>query len=169
MQLRGDLIKPLARKSGGDGRGGAAAEIAVVTAPTVPEAAAPRVKGHAGDEHQIDLLRQNEPGSLRVRLGDAVCAGAPAAGEVCLHRAARKAHGEDKAYAALAANEEERGDMDKALRYYLLVGSLFDDARMVPHALSRAVAILREMGREAEAAKVMDEIRKRFPEAPEAK
>ena len=74
-----------------------------------------------------------------------------------------------QAYAALAANEEERGDMDKALRYYLLVGSLFDDARMVPHALSRAVAILREMGREAEAAKVMDEIRKRFPEAPEAK
>ena len=74
-----------------------------------------------------------------------------------------------QAYAALAANEEERGAMDKALGYYMLVGSLFDDARMVPHALSRAAAILKEKGREKESADVMAELRRRFPDAPEAK
>ena len=74
-----------------------------------------------------------------------------------------------QAYAALAANEEERGAMDKALGYYMLVGSLFDDARMVPHALSRAAAILKEMGREKESADVTAELRRRFPDAPEAK
>ena len=51
----------------------------------------------------------------------------------------------------------------------MLVGSLFDDARMVPHALSRAAAILKEMGREKESADVTAELRRRFPDAPEAK
>ena len=74
-----------------------------------------------------------------------------------------------QAYAALAENEEERGVMDKALGYYLLVGSLYDDASMVPHALSRASAILKEMGRKKESADVLAELRKRFPDAPEAK
>ena len=74
-----------------------------------------------------------------------------------------------QAYAALAANEEERGAMKSALSYYMLVGSLFDDARMVPHALSRAAAILKEMGREKESADLMDDLRRRFPNAPEAK
>ena len=73
-----------------------------------------------------------------------------------------------QAYAALAANEEERGEMDKALGYHMLVGSLFDDAKMVPHALARAAAILKEKGREKESADVMAELRKRFPDAPEA-
>lgn len=74
-----------------------------------------------------------------------------------------------QAYAALAENEEERGVMDKALGYYMLVGSLFDDARMVPHALSRASAILKKMGRDKESADVLAELRRRFPDAPEAK
>ncbi|MBO7689189.1 MAG: hypothetical protein J6V72_22610 [Kiritimatiellae bacterium] len=51
----------------------------------------------------------------------------------------------------------------------MLVGSLFDDARKVPHALARAAAILKEMGREKESADVMAELRRRFPDAPEAK
>ena len=59
--------------------------------------------------------------------------------------------------------------MKSALSYYMLVGSLFDDARMVPHALSRAAAILKEMGREKESADLMDDLRRRFPNAPEAK
>ena len=73
-----------------------------------------------------------------------------------------------QAYAALAENEEERGEMDKALAYHMLVGSLFDNPRMVPHALSRAAAILKEKGREKESADVMAELRRRFPNAPEA-
>ena len=92
-----------------------------------------------------------------------------------LESAVTRAHAQEQlslriqAYAALAANEEERGAMDKALGYYMLVGSLFDDARMVPHALSRAAAILKEKGREKESADVMAELRRRFPDAPEAK
>ncbi len=58
--------------------------------------------------------------------------------------------------------------MDKALAYHMLVGSLFDDAKMVPHALSRAAAILKEKGREKESRDVMAELRKRFPNAQEA-
>ena len=72
-------------------------------------------------------------------------------------------------YRAMQRGMEERGVMDKALGYYLLVGSLYDDASMVPHALSRASAILKEMGRKKESADVLAELRKRFPDAPEAK
>ena len=50
----------------------------------------------------------------------------------------------------------------------MLVGSLFNEERQVAHALSRAAAILREKGREKEAADVMADLRKRFPDAPEA-
>ena len=73
-----------------------------------------------------------------------------------------------QAYVALAANEEERRELDSALGYHLLVGSLFDDRRIVPHALARAAAILRQKGKKKEAADVMNDLRKRFPDAPEA-
>ena len=58
--------------------------------------------------------------------------------------------------------------MDTARGYHMLVGSLFDDRQMVPHALARAAAILKEMGREKESADVMAELRRRFPESSEA-
>ena len=74
-----------------------------------------------------------------------------------------------QAYEALAANEEERMELDSALGYYMLAGSLFDDRRIVPHALARAAAILRQKGKKKEAADVMNDLRKRFPDAPEAK
>ena len=74
-----------------------------------------------------------------------------------------------QAYAALAENEVERGDLNKALGYHMLVGSLYDDARMVPHALAQAAAILKQLGRNKESAEVLAELRRRFPDAPEAK
>ena len=58
--------------------------------------------------------------------------------------------------------------MEKALGYHMLVGSLFNDGKLVPHALSRAAEILTEMGRKKEAAKIRAELRRRFPNAPEA-
>ena len=73
-----------------------------------------------------------------------------------------------QAYAALAANEEERGEMDAALGYHMLVGALFDDRQMVPHALARAAAILKQKGNEKASADVMAELRQRFPDAPDA-
>lgn len=96
--------------------------------------------------------------------------------EACAHLedAVARAQSQDqlplrvRAYAALAENEEARGKMEKALGYHMLVGSLFNDGKLVPHALSRAAEILTEMGRKKEAAKIRAELRRRFPNAPEA-
>ena len=70
-----------------------------------------------------------------------------------------------QAYAALAANEEERGDAAAALGYHMLVGTLFDDPEAVPFALSRAAKILRQQGRTKEADDLMAERKKRYPKA----
>ncbi len=68
-----------------------------------------------------------------------------------------------KAYAALAANEEARGDTKAAYGYHLLVGTLFDDKRWTPHALLRVHEILKEQGRMTEAQKFLEELEKRYP------
>ena len=70
-----------------------------------------------------------------------------------------------QAYAALAANEEERGDNAAALGYHMLVGTLFDDPEVVPHALVRAAAILRKQGRAKEADALDAERKKRYPQS----
>lgn len=70
-----------------------------------------------------------------------------------------------QAYAALATNEEERGDSAAALGYHMLVGTLFDDPVVVPHALSRAIAILRRQGKSKEADDLAGELKKRYPGA----
>lgn len=72
-----------------------------------------------------------------------------------------------QAYVALAANEEERGDAAAALGYHMLVGTLFDDPVIVPHALARAAAILRKQGRGREADELDAERKKRYPKANE--
>ena len=74
-----------------------------------------------------------------------------------------------QAYAALAANEEERGDTKAALGYHMLVGTLFDDPSTAPHALSRAAAILRSQGRGDEAAKLVKELSRRYPKTGKGK
>ena len=68
-----------------------------------------------------------------------------------------------QAYAALAANEEDRGDTDAALRYHMLVGTLFDDPQAVPLALARAAEIMRAQGRTKEADDLLAERKKRYP------
>jgi len=88
-----------------------------------------------------------------------------------LSDAVQRAHSRDllfvrvKAYAALAANEEERGDANAALGYHMLVGTLFDDPEFVPHALTRAAAILRKQGKTKEADDLVAELGKRYPKA----
>ncbi len=68
-----------------------------------------------------------------------------------------------QAYAALAANEEDRGDTVAALGYHMLVGTLFDDPQAVPFALARAAEIMRAQGRTKEADKLLAERKKRYP------
>ena len=68
-----------------------------------------------------------------------------------------------RAYAALAANEEARGDSAAALGYHMLVGTLFDDPEIVPRALEQAAAILRRQGRGKESDDLDAERAKRYP------
>ncbi len=70
------------------------------------------------------------------------------------------------AYAGLARNAEIKGDAEGALRYYMSVGILFDDAKLVPEALSKASALLEKLGRAQEAKAMRDELRNRYPNSP---
>ena len=74
-----------------------------------------------------------------------------------------------RAYTALAANEDSRGNKKAALEYYMIVGSLFDDPALVPPALWRASRLLSEQGRGKEAADLAEELKKRYPDSAEAK
>ena len=74
-----------------------------------------------------------------------------------------------RAYSALAANEDSRGNGKAAFEYYMIVGSLFEDEALVPPALWRASRLLREQGREKEADDLAAELKKRYPDSAEAK
>ena len=67
-----------------------------------------------------------------------------------------------QAYAALAANEDVRGFEKKALGYYMLVATLFDDRDTVPPAMRRAIEILRKQGKTKEADELAADLRKRY-------
>ena len=73
------------------------------------------------------------------------------------------------AYAGLARNAELKGDVEAALRYYMSVGILFDDATLVPEALHKASVLLDKLGRAAEAQAMRDELKARYPASPLAK
>jgi len=70
------------------------------------------------------------------------------------------------AYAGLARNAELKGDVEGALRYYMSVGILFDDAVLVPEALHKAALLLDKLGRVDEARAMRDELKARYPESP---
>jgi len=70
------------------------------------------------------------------------------------------------AYAGLARNAELKGDAEGALRYYMSVGILFDDAALVPEALHKAALLLDKLGRVDEARAMRDELKARYPESP---
>ena len=74
-----------------------------------------------------------------------------------------------RAYTALAANEDSRGNKKAALEYYMIVGSLFDDPALVPPALWRAAKLLAEQGKDKESADLAEELKKRYPDSAEAK
>jgi TolA-binding protein len=70
-----------------------------------------------------------------------------------------------KAYASLAENEETRGDADAALKYHLVVGTLFDDPELVPKSMLAAAQIMRAQGKIDEANKLLEEMKTRYPNA----
>jgi len=97
----------------------------------------------------VDAGRSDEAETL---LADAIeRAGAPSGAPVRL-----------RAYAALAANAEKRKDSDAALRYHLLLATLFDDPERSPAALSAAAAILRSKNRVKDAEELEAERARRY-------
>lgn len=69
-----------------------------------------------------------------------------------------------RAYAALARNAERNNDRQGALRYYMSVSILFNDAVLVPDCMKKAIALLDTLGRKDEAQAMRDELKSRFPE-----
>lgn len=73
------------------------------------------------------------------------------------------------AYMGLARNAELKGDSEGALRYFMSVGILFDDASLVPEALDKAARLLDKLSRSQEARAMRDELKARYPESPQVK
>ena len=70
------------------------------------------------------------------------------------------------AYVGLARNAELKGDVEGALRYYMSVGILFNDATLVPDALHKSSILLDNLGRAAEAQAMREELQARYPGSP---
>ena len=69
-----------------------------------------------------------------------------------------------RAYSALGKNAQAKGDADSALRFFMSVGLLFDDAQIVPEALAKAIGILEGSGKREEAQAMRTELKRRYPE-----
>jgi TolA-binding protein len=69
-----------------------------------------------------------------------------------------------RAYAALARNAERNKDPQGALRYYMSVSILFNDAVLVPDCMKKAISILDTLGRRDEAQAMRDELKARYPD-----
>ena len=70
------------------------------------------------------------------------------------------------AYVGLARNAEQKGDVEAALRYYMSVGILFNDSKLVPEALHKASILLDALGRADEAQAMREELQTRYPDSP---
>lgn len=69
-----------------------------------------------------------------------------------------------RAYIGLAVNAERQQDLEQALRYYISVGILFDDAQLVPQALLKSADILEKLKRVDEARTMREELQTRYPD-----
>jgi tetratricopeptide (TPR) repeat protein len=94
------------------------------------------------------------------------------AATVAFGKAAERATGEDfidiraRSYYGLGRAAEMRGDWEEASRYYLGVAVLFDNENLVPEALFRAAEAFDKIGKQAERAKTLEELRERYPGSP---
>ena len=70
-----------------------------------------------------------------------------------------------RAYVGLARNAEMKGDLESAVRHYIIVGILFDHKELVPDALNKAAQLLDKQGRADEANKMREELKQRYPDS----
>ena len=103
-------------------------------------------------------------GLLETAAGDFAPARAHLADAVARAHSAALVGVRARAYSGLAECEAAAGDKDEALKYWMLVGTLFDDRDLVPAALAKAAAALRAKGRASEADELEKELRARYPD-----
>ena len=60
--------------------------------------------------------------------------------------------------------QRAQGALEEAAKIYELVGVVIDDESITPGALEKAVQIYRELGRDADAKKVLNRLQSRYPE-----
>lgn len=69
-----------------------------------------------------------------------------------------------RSYFLLGRAAELEEDWDRAARYYMTVGVLFDDEQWVPEALHRGARALDAAGRPEESEQAREELRERYPD-----
>lgn len=67
----------------------------------------------------------------------------------------------------LAQIEESKGNLDQAIKDYMLVAILYQDVNLVPKALSRSAALFEQQGNISQALSTYQEIVSRFKQSPE--
>lgn len=142
---------------------------------------AQRAQSHRDDaiaafRRAVELSAETRFGAeAALRLGELLLdAGQTAEAESRLADAARRAASPElqslraHAYAALGRAAEGRGDGEAAVRYYLSVGILFDDATLVPETLGRAAHQLQRLGRTDACRATAAELCQRYPDSQAA-
>ena len=74
-----------------------------------------------------------------------------------------------RSYIGMAKASKGLGEMEDAARYFMGVAVLYDDANLVPECLFEAAECYRRAGRELDARKTLDELRRRYPDSVWAK
>ncbi|MBN2302575.1 MAG: tetratricopeptide repeat protein [Lentisphaerae bacterium] len=69
------------------------------------------------------------------------------------------------AYAGIGKAAIAAGDSENAARYFMSVAILFDEENLVSECLYNAAAIFRGMGKHADAERIVDELRQRYPKS----
>lgn len=108
-----------------------------------------------------------------LRLGDLALQGQDAAGARRAYEKAAALSSADtllalrvQAYAGLARALKAQGDLEGAARHFLSVGVLFDDASLVPECLHEAAAAYAALGRADDSAKIVKDLKSRYPDSP---
>lgn len=68
----------------------------------------------------------------------------------------------------LARIADGQNDKEAALKFYLLIGTVYDDQTYVPQSLLRAVEILESQNRQGEAIKIYQDIISQYPDSAQA-
>ena len=73
-----------------------------------------------------------------------------------------------RAYAGMGRTEARRGRDENAVRYFMIVGVLYDDPELVPACLRGAADAYGRMKKPDDRARVLRELAERYPRSAEA-